>query len=257
MITKHIHTFAIAVLAVLSMASCNKEIQTAKVVNVSFHGYNLSDDQLIASFDTVVFDKDLMQANSQFNFGKVYPYFPDKAELSVQVKNKETGAELLRKTVSLSSGQLEFFFPLVYLEGKVLEVNPPLADPASNKLGFYIHYPESSDPIDIRLFKPETGEEVYLAKNVIPGTWVYTEYLPSAGFRDKAEIQQCVVYFNKAGTTEWAFNGDEYLSKAYVNSLYIPHMGYNLNKVHTYFITPSPLGYQADVSNLFLNPKEY
>lgn len=258
MTIKHIQAFAITLLTIVSLASCNKEIETARVVNVAFHGYNLSDDQLEATFDTVVYDKDIIQPNAQFNFSKVYPYFPGKGELKVHVKNKATGAEILQKTVSLSSGQLEFFFPLVYIDGKVLDVNPPQADPATNKLGFYVYYPESSDPIDIFLYKAETGEQVYLAKNVVPGTWVSADYLPTPGFLNKSDIQQCTVFFTKAGTNDqWAFNGDEYLSQTYVNSLYIPHMGYNLNKVQSYFITPSPQGYQTDVSNLFLSPKEY
>ncbi|TDQ08268.1 hypothetical protein [Pedobacter metabolipauper] len=257
MITKNIQAFAFILLTVLSLASCNKEIETAKVVNVGFHGYNLSDDQLEATFDTVVYNMDIIQPNGPFNLSKVYPYFPGKNELRVQIKNKTTGAELLQKTVSLSSGQLEFFFPFVYVDGKVIDVTPPPADPATNKLGFYIHYPDSNDPIDISLYNLNTGEQLYLAKNIVPGTWVYTDYLPSAGFLSKADIQQCVVYFTKAGTTEWAFNGDEYLSQAYVNSLYIPHKGYSLNKVQSYFVTPSPQGWQADICNLFPNPKDY
>ncbi len=258
MTKKHIQAFAITLLTIVSLASCNKEIQTARVVNVAFHGYNLSDDQLEVTFDTVVYDKDIIQPNAQFHFSKVYPYLPGKGELKVHVKNKATGAELLEKTVPLSSGQLEFFFPLIYVDSKVLEVTPPQADPATNKLCFYIHYPESSDPIDIFLYNAETGERVYLAKNVVPGTWMFTDYLPSAGFLNKSDIQQYTVYLTKAGTTDqWAFNGDEYLSQTYAHGLYIPHMGYNLNKVQSYFITPSPQGYQTDISNLFLNPKEY
>lgn len=258
MITKHLQAFAISLLTILSLASCNKEIETPKVINVAFHGYNLSDDQLEVTFDTVVYDKDVIQPGLQFNFSKVYPYLPGKGELSVHVKNKNTGVELLNKTVSLSSGTLEFFFPLININGKVLEVTPPPADPATNKLGFYIHYPESNNPIDIFLYNPETGALVYLAKNVVPQTWVYVDYLPGQGFLSKNEVWQNTLYFTKAGTTDqWAFYDNEYVSKTSVNSLYIPHMGYNLNKVQPYFITPSPQGWQADVVHLFLNPKVY
>ncbi|WP_157262851.1 hypothetical protein [Pedobacter steynii] len=258
MIPKYVQAYTIAVVSLCSLTSCNKEIPVPMAVSVSFHGYNLSEDQLVATFDTVVYDKDLIQPNSQYNFSKVYPYPPGKTELNIQVKNKKSGKELLKKTLSLSSGTLEFFFPLVYFDNKVLEVTPPVADPETNKLGFYIRYKESNEPIDIILYKPQTGERVYLAESVVPGTWVYTNYVPTAGFLSKNDIQQCVLYFMKSGTTDqWAFNGDEYASKASAGSLYIPHMAYNFNKVQPYFITPSPQGYQTDVSNMFPNPKEY
>ena len=258
MIRRYLQGFVIVSLTILALTSCNKEIDTKKVINVTFHGYNISDMRLEVTVDTVVFDKKIQQANSRINFSMVYPYFSGKKEAVLHVKDLVSGKEILQKTLLLSGGQLEFHFNLLNIKGSLVDVTPPAADTGTNKLGFYIYYPESNDPIDIILYNPNTGQLVYLAQNVIPRTWVYTDYLPTDGFLKKNEVESSIIYFTKAGTTDqWAFNNDEYLSQTSAFSWYIPYVGYNLNKVQPYFILPSPQGWQAEVVTLFPIPKEY
>jgi hypothetical protein len=258
MFKKYIVIGFIASCIMLGIASCNKDIVTDKVINVTLHGYNISDTQLLVSLDTVQYNKNLLRANGQVSFSMVYPYSPGKKEATIHVKNPQTGKEMFQQSMPLNGSQLEFFYPLVNINGKLLDVNPPAADPATNKLGFYIYYPESNDPIDIFIFNANTWEMAYLAKNVIPQTWVYIDYKLPDGFTDKNIIGGCTINFTKAGTTDqWAFNGDEYQSQVSAFSLTLPHAGNNGNIVQPYFILPSPNGWQAEVANLFLRPKGY
>lgn len=258
MIRKFIQGFVIASLTVFGMASCNKDIEGKKVINVTFHGYNISDTELEVSVDTVVFDKKMLRPNGQIGFSMVYPYIYGKTEAIVRVKDKANGKELFQQKLDLTSGRLEFFNTLINIKGNVLEVKPPAADPATNKLGFYIYYPESDDPIDIFMTNQNTGETVYLAKSVKPQTWVYVDYLPAEGFQDKNIVGGCTIFFTKAGTTDqWAFNDDEYVSQTSAFSWSLPHARFNLNKVQPYFILPSPQGWEAEAVRLFPIPKEY
>lgn len=249
--------FALAILVITGLTCCNKEVETKNAISVTIHGYNISDIPLKVTVDTVVFDKQILASNAQINFSMVYPYFPTQKEATLHVTNPE-GKDLLQQTLTLADKQLEFFFPLVNINGKLLEVNPPLPNDTTNKLGFYIYYTESNDPIDIILYNPNSGQTVYLAQNVVPLTWVYTDYLPADGLKDKNEIGSSTVYFFKAGTfDQFAFNNDEYLSQVTAFGLYLPHSAYNLNKVQSYFITPSANGSQLDIVRLFPNSKEY
>jgi hypothetical protein len=208
--------------------------------------------------DTVVYDKKMLRSNAQIDFSMVYPYFAGKTEATVHVKNTKTGKELFQQTMPLSGNQLEFFFPLVNINGSLLKIDPPAADTGTNKLGFYIYYPESNDPIDILMYNQNTGSMAYLAQNVVPQNWVYVDYLPQVGLWEKNEVESNTIYFFKAGTTDqWAFNNDEYLSQTSAFGLYIPYRYYNLNKVQSYFILPSPDGWQATVVKLFPNAKVY
>lgn len=248
----------IASLTVLALASCNKEIDTSKVINVTFHGYNLSDMQLLVTLDTVVFDQKVQQANTRLNFSMVYPYFSGKKEAVLRVKDTITGKELFHETLDLTSGQLEFHFNLVNINGSLVDVKPPASDTSTNKLGFYIYYPESTDLIDIILYNTTTGQLVYLAQNVAPQTWVYTDYVLTDGFRKKEEVGSSIVYFFKAGSIEqFAFFDDEYKSQVTAFSWYLPHSLYDLGKVQSYFILPSVQSGQTEIVNLFPNPKKY
>lgn len=258
MIRRYLQVLVIASLTLFALASCNKEIETQKAINVTFHGYNFSDSQMEVTVDTVLFDKKIQEANKRVDFSMVYPYFGAKKETTLRVKDQVSGKELLQKTLPLSGSQLEFFYPLVNINGSMLDVTPPAADPATNKLGFYIYYPESNDPIDIILYNQNTGAQRYLAQNVVPQTWVYIDYLPADGFLEKNDVGSATVYFTKAGTfDQWAFNDDEYQSQTTAFSWYIPYKKYSMNKVQPYLILPSPQGWGAEVVNLFPNPKEY
>lgn len=248
----------IQALAILALVACNKEIETKKAISVTIHGYNISDMKLEVAVDTVVFDKDVLQENKRIGFSKVYPYFGNRKEAILHVKDPVSGKELLQKALPLSTSQLEYFFPLININGSLIEVTPPKPDPATNKLGFYIYYPESNDPIDILMYNPNTGQQVYLAQNVIPQTWVYTDYLPVEGFMDKNDVGSSTIYFLKAGTLDqWAFNNDENLSKTTAFSWYLPYEKFNLNKVQPYFILPQPQGWGAEEVPLFPIPREY
>lgn len=247
----------IAILLMFAMASCNKEIENRKVINVTLHGYNISDMKLEVSVDTVVFDKQLQEAHKQVFFSMVYPYLPGQKEAVLSIKEQSGGKELLRKTLSLSEGQLEFYFNLVNINGELLEVAPPAADSATNKLGFYIYYTENNDPIDIILYNPTNGAQAYLAQNVIPQTWIYTDYSPAQGFLGSNDVGGAIVYFTKAGTFDWAFGGNEYMSQASAFGWYLPYSLYNVGKVQPYFIKPSAEGGQAEVVKLFPTPREY
>lgn len=248
---------AAASLAIMTLGSCNKEIEGTKVINVTLRGYNFSDAPLEVTVDTAVFESKIVQPNSRVNFSMVYPYAPGKTEAALHVKNTVTGADLFQETLALSGGQLEFFYPLININGSLLDITPPAADPATNKLSFYIYYKESNDPIDILMYNPNTGQQVYLAQNVIPQTWVHTDYVPVEGFREKAEVEGSTIYFLKAGTFDWAFNNDEYQSQVGAFGWYIPHKTHNLDKVQPYFIMPSPQGWNVEFINLFPVVKGY
>lgn len=257
MIRRYLQVFVVAFLTILALASCNKEIETTRAINVTFHGYNLSDMQLEVSLDTVVFDKKILDANKRISFSMVYPYFGGKKEAILRVKDKVSGKELLQKTLPLSGSQLEFFYPLINIDGNLLDVTPPAADPVTNKLGFYIYYTKNNDPIDILMYNPTTGQQAYLAQNVVPQTWVYTDFLPSEAFPDKSAVENSIIYFLKTGTFDFAFDDSESLSQTGGFGSFIPHNKFNLNKVQSYFIQPSPQGYGTEMVQLFLIPKGY
>lgn len=257
MIKRYIQGFVIASLIILALASCNKEIETTKVINVTLHGYNLSDMELEVTLDTVIFDKQVQQANQRLKFSMVYPYLPGNKEAILSVKDTISGKELLHKTLPLSGAQLEFHFNLININGELLEVTSPAADTGTNKLSYYIYYPESNDPIDILLYNTNTGAQIYLAQNVVPQTWVHTDYLPTQGFFGKNDVGSAIIYFLKAGTFDWAFNNDEFQSQTSAFSWFLPYSDYNLSKVQSYFILPSSQGMQAEVVNLFPVPKKY
>lgn len=248
----------ILIISLLALSACNKEIDTKKAISVTFGGYNISDSTFEISLDTVVYKQNLMRPNRQIDFSKVYPYFSTKSEVVVHIKNRDTGKMLFEKTLPLNTTELEFFFPLVHINGRLVDVPEPAADPTTNKLGFYVHYTESDDPIDIMMKNMNTGEIAYLARNVKPGTWAFADYLPAAGFLDKNDIGNSILYFTKAGTVDqWAFYDDEYISQAYAFGTFIPHSLYNLNKVQSYFIIPSISYYQTEIAQLFRRPKNY
>ncbi|MRG44252.1 hypothetical protein GFS24_03960 [Chitinophaga sp. SYP-B3965] len=257
MIRRYLQVLAIASLTILGLASCNKDIETIRAINVTFKGFNLSNMQLEVSLDTVIFDKKIQPANARVNFSMVYPYFGGKKEAILTVKDKVSGKELFQKTLPLSGSQLEFFYPLVNIDGKLLDITPPAADPATNKLGFYIYYTKNNDPIDILMYNQNTGQQAYLAKNAVPQTWVYTDYLPDPAFPDGNAVGSSTIYFLKAGTFDFAFNDSESLSQTSGFGWYIPHNKFTGNKVQLYFIQPSPQGFGTEMAQLFPIPKGY
>jgi hypothetical protein len=107
------------------------------------------------------------------------------------------------------------------------------------------------------MYNTTTGQQAYLAQNVVPQTWVYTDYLPAEAFPDKNVIGSSTIYFLKAGTFDFAFDDSESLSQTSGFGAFIPHNKFNLNKVQPYFIQPSPQGYGTEMVQLFPIPGEY
>lgn len=233
--------------------ACNKDMETTKALSFDIAGYNTTNNDLEISVDTVAFSKSLLTANSVVSFGKVYTYPSGKNEAQITIRDKQSGSEVWKQTVRLSGAEKEQFFPFVYIDGKVLEVNPPAADPATNKIGFYIHYPANNDAIDV-FIKNEAGQVAYFAKNVIPGSWVYSDYVTQDGFFQNPN-GNFYIYCTKAGTTDnWAFENDENKSKIPNNNngTFFPLLHTQKGNVRTYFITPGSS--QMKLVRLFKKP---
>lgn len=230
----------------IALSACNKQELTTRAVSIQVRGYNIGNSELEITIDTVVYDKFKTAANTLLNFGKVYTYSSSKGEALLKIKDLTTGKEVYQNQLKLSAGGLERFFPFVFINGSTLAIKAPPADPSTNKMAFYIYYPESNDPMDIYM-KNEKGEVVYIARNVLPGTWSYSDYLTTIGFTDANTSYKW--FFVKAGTTdEWAFKDNEYMSQFSTNSLSIPKKG-EKGRVQTYFVTPA--SNQLDVVSLF------
>lgn len=230
--------------------SCSKDEEQMKAVSIEVWGYNVGDAELEASVDTTIYRNFITLPNKPVTFSKVYTFPSAKKEASLKIKDKTSGKEVFQQQLSLGTSELEMFFPFVLINGNVLEIKPPAADPATNKMGFYIHYPQSNDALDIFL-QNEAGQRVYIAQNVKPGAWVYTSYLPQEGFKD--ENKSYDLYFTKAGTTDgWYFEDSEFKSRIGESSLFFPKLD-EKGLVRTYFVTPGVA--QLEVMRLFKRPR--
>lgn len=229
--------------------SCNKEDEPTRAVNVEVWGYNIGDAELETSIDTTVYRNFTTLPNKPLTFSKIYTFHASKKEGALKIKDKTSGKDVFQQQLNLSSGNFELFFPFVYINGNELKLEIPAADSSTNKLSFYIHYPKSSDGLDIFL-QNETGQIAYIAKNVKPGTWIHTDYIPGKDFQDKNKPY--ILYFTKTGTIDsWYFEDSESISKVGEPGLLFPK---NAEKglVRTYFVTPGNL--QLDVIRLFKRP---
>lgn len=231
---------------VMVLAACNKDELTTRAVSIEVKGYNIGNSELEVTVDTVVYDKSKTAANSLLNFGMVYTYPSSKGQALLKIKDLVTGKEVYQNQLDLNTGGLERVFPFVFINGAPLEIKAPAADPSTNKMAFYIYYPESSDALDIYMKNAE-NEIVYIAKNVVPGTWAYSDYVTTTGFTDLNATYKW--FFVKAGTTDqWAFNESEWMSQYSTGTLFIPKKG-EKGRVQTYFVTPG--SNQLDVASLF------
>ncbi|AOM77833.1 hypothetical protein BFS30_12010 [Pedobacter steynii] len=233
-------------IATAGLVSCNKEEIKTKAVSIQIRGYNIGNSELEISLDALVYDKFKTEPDKQLNFSKVYTYPSTQGQASLKIKDVISGKEVYQNQLSLNTPDLERFFPFVFINGNPLEIKAPAADPSTNKMAFYIYYPQSNDAIDI-FMRNEAGETVYIAKNVKPATWTYADYVTTEGFKDTNK--DYTWYFVKAGTTDqWAFNDSEWMSQAGTSLLYIPKQG-ETGRVQTYFVTPA--GNQLDAISLF------
>lgn len=249
-IISSIKQLSLIFLLLLGFEACNKDTEVTKAVNIELKGFNIGNAELEISVDTLVFRKEKIASNMELNFEKVYAYPSSKNEISLKIKDILSGKEVFKQQLDLNNNELERFFQFVLIDGKQLEVKPPAADQSTNKLGFYIHYPESNDLIDI-FMKNDEGQILYLAKNVQPSTWVYSDYIASEGFKNPNTNYK--IYFTKAGTTDaWAFAESQWMSTAYEDGMYLPQDG-QTGKVCSIFITPGSVDLRA--VRLFKRPR--
>jgi len=229
-----------------ALLACNKEQDVTKAISINIKGYNIGNSELEVAVDDVTYDKFRIPANQQVNFAKIYTYPSNKSQASLRIKDITPAKEVFQQQLQLNKGEIDRFFPFVIINGTPLEIKPPVADPSTNKVAFYIHYPQSSDAIDIFL-KNNAGQIAYVAKNVKPSTWVYTDYLTDEAFKDLRSSD--MLYFTKTGTTTtWAFRDSEQISKSPIGTLLLPNFA-EKGKVCSYFITPSTN--QLDMVRLF------
>lgn len=233
-------------LIAVALVACNKDELTTKAVSIQISGYNVGNSELQVAVDTVVYSKDKTTANKLIDFRKVYTYPSTKEQALLKIKDVVSGKEVYQNQLNLGTNELERFFPFVFINGSPLEIKAPVADPATNKLAFYIYYPQSNDAIDVYM-KNETGKIVYIAKDVKPAAWTYSTYVTTEGFTNTNT--NYTWYFVKAGTTDqWAFNDSEWMSQFATGTLFIPKKG-EKGRVQSYFVTPA--SNQLDVVSLF------
>ncbi len=245
-VIRRIKQLGLLVCGLTAIVACNKEELRQKAISVLVKGYNVGNSELEISIDTVVYDKFRTQPNRLINFGKVYTHSSNKTQSLLKIKDLVSGKEVYQHQIDLSANKFDYFFPFVFINGSALEIKSPTADPVTNKMAFYIHYPQSNDALDIYM-KNSEGDMVYIAKNVKPGTWSYSEYLTTTGFTDENATYNW--YFVKAGTTnQWAFHDNEWMSQFSTGTVYLPKNG-ELGRVQTYFVTPA--SNQLDVVSLF------
>lgn len=222
-------------LVLAGLSACNKDADVTKAVSIEIKGFNVSNSPLEISVDTVVYRNFKVPANTEVDFNKVFTYPASTSEVVLRIRDANSGNEVFEQQVTLNSSELERFYQFVLIDGKQLELKPPAADPATNKIGFYIHYPASNDPIDVFMQNDE-GQIAYLAKNVTPSAWVYADYAGHEGFNNPNTNYD--LYFTKAGTTDvWAFNDNQYMSLGHEDALLIPQNGQK-GRVCSYFVTP-------------------
>jgi hypothetical protein len=237
-IISNIKKSGLVVLLMAGLNACNKEVDATKAISIEIKGFNIGNAELQITVDTLVYRNFQVAPNEELNFGKVFTYPSSKNEVTLKIKDLISGKDVYQQQLVLNNSDLERFFQFVLIDGHQLEVKPPAADPATNKVGFYIHYPQSSDLIDIYI-KNEEGQLVNLAQNVPPSTWVYTDYLTQQGFENPNTNYDII--FTRAGTTDvWAFNDNEYMSQTSEDAMFLPQNGQK-GLVCSYFVTPGSI----------------
>lgn len=251
----------LVVLPFLAYTACNKDnLLNGKAIHVTINGYNGSGDELEVSIDSTVYDKSkangayILKPMTVAGFNTVYHYLTEALHSSVSIKDPATGKVVYQKPLPTTGTKANYNF--IYINNQVIDVPLPEVDASTNQLGFYIHYPDSDEALDVSLYRIDagTGQEyrAYLAKNIIPGTWINLNYTAFEQFDTKNELSSASICFTKAGTTsQWAFNDDESKSKLSANSLTLP-VATEKGLVLSYFFTPGT--WQLDFSRLFFYP---
>lgn len=225
-------------------SACNKDdVEVERAMHILINGYHGGEHPLVIAIDTTVFDHKngdfMIQPQSNIHFTTAYSYKIPKKRL---VTLTDTVTKKVVYSSQLPENTIKVNFNYLYFDGKVQELTPPAADPNINKLGFYIYDKSIDFPIDISLQKVNatTGDirKEYIAKNVLPGRWVYVDYLPLKDFDKSADLRSATVNFTKANTdNEWAFDSDETKSKLGAEGFFLPKLN-DKGKVQPYFIAP-------------------
>ena len=247
-------------LLLMIFTACNKEpLDAEKAMNIVVSGYNGGSHPLQMAIDTTVYDvsvafgKYIIKPNTLANFNIAYSYRSNKQRM-LTLTDTVTKEVVYRK--ELPSTGIKANFSYVFINGKLLDINPPAADPATNKLGFYIHYPAGDESFDISLYRVDgsTGQEhrVYLAKSVKPGAWVYVDYMAAENFATKSMLGNAQVHFTRSDdVSQWAFENNENKSRISAFGLFFPIAG-EKGLVQPYFITPQ--AYDLGHSQFFFYP---
>ena len=259
---QYIKNVAFTLLIFTALTACNKEdLDVEKAMHIVVNGYNGGANDLQMSIDTTQYGVTsrngayIMKPAAVIGQNLVYTYRSEK-------KRMLTLTDIITKQVvysrELPENSPKAVFNYIFLDGKELDISAPAADPATNKLGFYIHYTASNEPFDIFLYRKDntTGQEfrTYLAKNVTPGKWVYLDYAVPADFSTKQIISNssASLCFTKAGTVDqWAFDDDQNKSTVPANSMGLP-VEDEKGMVQPYFFTPIPYG--QGLSRMFFYP---
>lgn len=245
----------------LVFTACNKDDLTReKAMHIVINGYNGTADELEVVIDTTRYDKTVsngkftLKPASVLGFNVVYTYPASKSPGILNIRNPSSGKILFSKSLPETGTKAAFNF--IYIDNKEIEINTPAADPGTNKLGFYVYQKDNNDPVDIFLYRKdnESGNEYreYLAKNVVPKTWTYVNYMATANFQYKNELSGSSLCFTKAGTTDqWAFGDDENQSKVSAFGMSFPLAG-EKGFVQPYIFAPGAAGLEQ--SRLFFHP---
>lgn len=224
-------------------SACDKDaVEVERAMHILINGYNGAEHPLVVAIDTTVFDHKegafMIQPKSNIHFTTAYSYRVPKKRL---VTLTDTVTKKVVYSAELPENTIRVNFNYLYFDGKVQQVVPPAADPNVNKLGFYIYDKSIDFPVDISLqqVNETTGDvrKEYIAKNLLPGKWVYVDYLPLKGFDKEVDLRSATVHFTKANTDEWAFEGDEAKSKLPAIGFFFPKLN-DKGKVQPYFIAP-------------------
>src|SRR5690606_23390951 len=131
----------------------------------------------------------IIQPQSNIHFTTAFSYRTPKKRL---VTLTDTVTKKVVYSAELPENTIKVNFNYLYFDGKVQQLHLPASNPNVNTLGFYIYDKSIDYPIDISLQKVDatTGEvrKVYLAKNVVPGKWVYVDYLASNDFGKNSDL---------------------------------------------------------------------
>jgi len=206
----------------LLLSACNKGednfLYNAKMLPITFNGYNGSTDFLEVKVDAFKFPSDLPRGT--FNLGDAYTFPADRNSVKVTVREKATGKLVLEKEIKKEDGPANIRF--MYMDGKVSDM-PELPAVEAGKLKIiYMFKPtltNYSQPVDIALMKyyftPKVLEEITRIRNVKPNEFSEVITTPTFStalqpYNGQNTSVSFLVYIYKAGTNELYTEGTGY-----------------------------------------------